>query len=426
MKAIGLDIGTTSISGILLDIDSGLLLKSITKISNAFIDCKNDWEKIQDVNTIIKVAKDVLNALICDDISVIGVTGQMHGIVYTDKNGRAVSPLYTWQDGRGNLPYNKTTYADYLKSYTGYGCVTDFYNKVNGLIPHSAVAFCTIADYFVMEICGNVAPLIHPTNLASLGCYNLQDKTFCYDYNVNVSKDFAIAGEYKGIPVSVAIGDNQASVLSCCKKDDLLFNVGTGSQVSIITDRLCVANKFEIRPYFENNYLLVGCALCGGRAYSLMKNFLREVLETKTSVSDDEVYEIMARMLKTCEKPTVKADTRFAGTRVDKNITGGFYGITTENFKPSEFVSATLYGIVQELYDIYVLFGEKRKNVIGSGNGIRKNENLIRIANETFNCSLKITLHKEEASFGAALFGLIAIKKFESVAKAQQQIQYLN
>ena len=34
----------------------------------------------------------------------IGLTGQMHGIVYLDREGRCISPLYTWQDGRGNLP----------------------------------------------------------------------------------------------------------------------------------------------------------------------------------------------------------------------------------------------------------------------------------------------------------------------------------
>ena len=28
---------------------------------------------------------------------------QMHGIVYVDKEGNCVSPLYTWQDARGSI-----------------------------------------------------------------------------------------------------------------------------------------------------------------------------------------------------------------------------------------------------------------------------------------------------------------------------------
>ena len=45
--------------------------------------------------------------------------------------------------------------------------------------------------------------------------------------------------EYKGIPVSVAIGDNQASVFSCLSgEEELLINVGTGSQVSVISENI--------------------------------------------------------------------------------------------------------------------------------------------------------------------------------------------
>ena len=30
------------------------------------------------------------------EVEKIGLTGQMHGIVYIDKEGTCVSPLYTW------------------------------------------------------------------------------------------------------------------------------------------------------------------------------------------------------------------------------------------------------------------------------------------------------------------------------------------
>ena len=50
MKAIGIDIGTTSICGILIDVKSGEVLKSITKNCDAFLPGCANWEKIQDVN----------------------------------------------------------------------------------------------------------------------------------------------------------------------------------------------------------------------------------------------------------------------------------------------------------------------------------------------------------------------------------------
>ena len=82
----------------------------------------------------------------------------MHGIVYLDKNGEAVSPLTIWQDGRGDTPYKEgLTYAEWLSKKTGYklatgfGGVTHFYNTVNGLVPENAVTFCTIHDLAVMS-----------------------------------------------------------------------------------------------------------------------------------------------------------------------------------------------------------------------------------------------------------------------------------
>ncbi len=426
MKAIGLDVGTTGISGILLDADNGKVLKSITKNSNSFIIAPNEFEKIQDVDKIIATVKSILSYLLEDGVCAIGVTGQMHGIVYFDENGKAVSPLYIWQDKRGDLEYKGTTYAKYLNSYSGYGCVTDFYNRENGLVPKSAKGFCTIADYLVMQLCGLNKPLIHITNLASFGCYDYKTKTLNYDYKPNSTDGFAIAGKYNDIPVSVAIGDNQASVLSSCTEADLLINVGTGSQVSIVSDKMIVAPNVETRPYFANKNLIVGSALCGGRAYSLLKEFYREIISYKTDITDEEVYSVMGKMLTTIEKSSVVCDTRFAGTRADQSVKGGFSGVTTENFKAGEFTSAVLRGMGKELYDMYALMNDKKVSLVGSGNGVRKNPYFIKELENIFSAKLKTPAHQEEASFGSAMFALIAINKFSSVKEAQNLIKFIS
>ena len=234
MKVVGIDIGTTSVCGVLIDATTGCVEKSVTKNSSAFIEGCADWEKIQSVNKIMTVATDILESLIAasSEVGVIGVTGQMHGIVYTDKDGDAVSPLYTWQDGRGNLPYKDVTYAKYLNSFSGYGNVTDFYNTENGIKPESAVSYSTIHDYFVMQLCGLKKPIIHTSDAASFGCYDLENNRFNYACTAEITGDYRIAGEYKGIPVSVAIGDNQASVFSTlANEEDILVNIGTGSQI---------------------------------------------------------------------------------------------------------------------------------------------------------------------------------------------------
>ena len=427
MKAIGIDIGTTSVCGVVIDTASGAVLRSCTKNSEAFLLGCAPWEKIQSVNTILAVAIGILDDLIADDVAVIGVTGQMHGIVYVDEDGMAVSPLYTWQDERGNLPYRDTTYAKHLNSCAGYGNVTDFYNRQNGLRPAQAVTYCTIHDYFVMRLCGRKVPLIHASDAASFGCYDLAKNHFTYACDAQVVADYHIAGTYKGIPVSVAIGDNQASVFSTLvDENSILLNVGTGSQVSIVSDTPITGENIEVRPYFEGKYLVVGSALCGGRAYSLLKDFYADVLGYVSATDTDQVYQIMERMLAQTDTSSLTVDTRFAGTRSDADQYGCIGGITTENFTPSQLTRGVLEGMATELLTMYRQMGVNRGGIVGSGNGLRKNPTLVRIFEQTFNAPMQTPAHLEEAAFGAALFGLIACGVFQNAVEAHQLVAYTN
>lgn len=425
--ALAIDLGTTSICGVALDTENGKVLRSITKNSNAFITDCAPFERIQSVDKIIRLAFEILDELMTEGVCAIGVTGQMHGILYLDKDGNAVSPLYTWQDGRGNLPYKDTTYAAHLGASTGYGNVTDFYNRENSIRPENAVRYCTIHDYLVMKLCNLSEPLIHASDAASFGCFDLVENRFVgYDCDVKVTADTAIAGEYKGIPVSVAIGDNQASVLSCISEGDVLLNVGTGSQVSVITDKIVKGTDIETRPFFEGKYLTVGAALCGGRAYSILKDFYASVLGYRESLDESEVYKIMDEMLKDKSSAPLVADTRFAGTRADSTITGSITGITDTNFTPGNLTHAILSGMTEELYGMYCGMKDEKCGLVGSGNGIRRNAALVDISEKRFGLKMRIPAHTEEASVGAALFALVACGRFSSIKEAQSLIKYID
>ena len=301
----------------------------------------------------------------------------MHGIVYINGKAEAVSPLYTWQDKRGDEPYKNTTYAGYLGSCSGYGNVTDFYNRENGIRPKEAVGYCTIHDLFVMKLCNRKEPLMHISDAASFGLFNLEKKQFSYPFNPQITDGFTLAGTYKNIGVSVAIGDNQASVFSTlADKNDLLINVGTGSQVSIVSDKIIVGPDIETRPYFDGEYLTVGAALCGGRAYSVLKNFFAQIL---TGVDEADVYNLMSKMLKDKSKTDLCVDTRFAGTRANPDIKGSINGITTENFTPADLTLGVLEGMANELYGMYAQMNCKKTGIIGSGNGVRLNPDFVRI-----------------------------------------------
>ncbi len=424
MQIIGIDLGTTSVCGVVIDCETGKVLKSKTVNSDAFIDTPKPFEKIQSPDKIISLAKDILDGFISEDTVSIGVTGQMHGIVYTDKDGKAVSPLYIWQDQRGNEQYRDTTYAKHLGSNTGYGNVTDFYNRINGIRPESALGYSTIHDYLVMQLCGLKKAKVHISDAASFGLFDLESKTFRYDCDIDAVDGYSVAGTYKNIPVSVAIGDNQASVFSTLSGEDgVLLNVGTGSQVSVVSDKIIESENLETRPYFEDKYLIVGAALCGGRAFAVLKDFYKALIGYAAPVCDGDVYKIMDEMVLSATAP-LTVDTRFSGTRADDSILGSITGISTENFTPQNLTLGVLEGMAEELYALYKEMNITKNSLVGSGNGIRKNKPFIKLSEDRFGATLKIPAHKEEAAFGAALYGAISAKVFSCAREAQKLIKY--
>ncbi|MDO4459486.1 MAG: FGGY family carbohydrate kinase [Clostridia bacterium] len=426
MKILGVDIGTTSISTVVFE---NSVTESKTIENGTFIKGEA-FEKIQDPKQIWEKVGSVVTEFLTKykDIEAIGLTGQMHGIVYLDENGEAVSPLYTWQDARGDLPYDENhSYAGYLseltghKLATGYGMVTHFYNIKNNLVPKNAVCFCTIMDYVAMKLAGLTRPKTEPTNAAGLGLFDLKNNVFDEEALAKAGIDKAILPEVAeeaylgtdehGVPVYAAIGDNQAAFLGSVgeNRNALLINVGTGSQVAVYTGKFMQVKGLETRPFPGGGYLLVGASLCGGRAYAMLEKFFRETVKMVTG-EDKSAYSAMDKALREAEdlSDAPKTSTTFQGTRENPNILGSVTGIGTDNFTPVHLIQSFMNGMAEELYDMYSAYleagGEKPKVMIGSGNGLRKNSHLCRTFEEIFGCKLILSECEEEAAAGTACF----------------------
>ena len=176
MKSLGIDIGTTTISAAVIDAVTGAVITTRTVSNDSFIETASLWEKIQDPDMICKKVFRLADGFLdeYEDIGTIGLTGQMHGIVYVDRVGECTGPLYTWQDERGDQScFGGRSICEILRedcgvtAYPGYGLVTHLYNKERGEIPEGAVKFCTIMDYIGMKMTGRERPLVHSSNAAS-------------------------------------------------------------------------------------------------------------------------------------------------------------------------------------------------------------------------------------------------------------------
>lgn len=459
-KAIGIDIGTTTISAVVMDTTTHHIIEARTIANHSFIPSEYAWERIQDVNVIVKKAQGVLEELLGfhPDAASIGLTGQMHGIVYVDAEGKAVSPLYTWQDGRGEQPVlqggepvkdhgttasmreaHKAT-ADGavqasspvcairklagIEAYAGYGCVTHYYNVKQQLVPEGAKSFCTIADYLGMVLTGRKKPLVHISNAAGMGLFDVKNGCFYQDklqilgidcdMLPQVTDTFEVLGSFQAIPVTVALGDNQASFLGAAGTETatVLINMGTGGQVSVLTDQYFEAPGVEARPFMKGSYLLVGASLCGGRAYAILEQFFHSYLKA-AGVEAGAQYALMEKLARTVseESKTLHVTTTFHGTRDNPAKRGSICGISEDNFTPAQVIYGTLAGMAEELFGRYQQIhegtGVKAGKLIASGNGLRKNALLREIFAGLFGQEVMLAQCEEEAASGAALSSVL-------------------
>ena len=427
MKRIGIDIGTSSICGVVYD-DATAQVKSITRANDAAIEGGPAWSFRQDPERILAITRQLLDELMESGVASVGFSGQMHGMLYVDAGGRAVSPLYTWQDGSAaqTVPDGSKSYAKWLSERTGYevstgyGLATHFYNINTGAVPADAVKLCTVMDFVAMSLCGETSPLCEPSNAASLGLFDKRSLQFDPDApakaGINpvilpeVRPAGTVVGHYKGIPVYVPIGDNQAAFLGSVndKTATVHVTIGTSSQISVYTDTFVEVPQLDTRPLPGGGYILVGAALCGGVSFAMLKDFYAGVVETFTGTkpTDKEIYDKM------CGNAAAGTDglavrTTFSGTRREPSLRGEISGIDLRNLTPGRLTTALLKGICQELKGFYDCLPEdmrtSRKTVTGSGNGLRKNPLLQKLLSETFALPLELTSHQEEAALGAAI-----------------------
>ena len=429
---LGIDTGTTSVSIAVLN-ESRQVIDSITVNHEAFIPGDFPESRVQSPERIREIVMASLESLTrkYGQPSAIGFTGQMHGILYVNSKGESVSPLYTWQDISGSVPVNGKSSLEILREHgltvsPGYGLATHFYLQRSGKIPNDGEKFTTISDYIAMKICGNDSPVLSAEMAAGLGCFDVQKREFMIDAlksaGVDVSflpetvKGYSVVGHTEsGASVVCSMGDNQASFMGSVDdpENTLLLNIGTGSQVSFMTrEYVDVHSDIELRPYGED-YLLAGSALCGGRAYAMLESFYREI-------AGHSCYDVMAEHAGAFLEAhglgkAWEVDTRFQGTRSDPSITGSIRGITGENFCPGAFTVGVIRGILEELRGMYegmkAMTGRSAGVIVGSGNGIRKNEIMRRVAGEIFGLEVRVSESKEEAAKGSAMCAMSTVTK---------------
>jgi len=434
---LGIDIGTTKVAAVIAD-RQGRLQAVASRAHGADLPAPAGRAE-QDAARLLEAAWAGVRELPAElrhRVRSVGLTGQMHGVVLLDGAGDAVSPLVTWQDGR----CLEKGFLDDLASRCGYAPSSGFGGATlawlvrHGAMPARAVSAGTIHDVAAARLCGHAKPVTDPTDAASWGLFDL--RTLAWDAEAvaaagiprallpEVRPGGSRAGDLApemadslglpaGIPVAVAIGDNQASLLATLREPqaEIALTVGTGGQVSAVLapgaaiDWEEYAPTYEYRPYPGGRYAVVAASLCGGAAWA----WLADAAESWTRdlglepLPRERVFERLNELgLAASGEVTVRP--HFLGERHDPRLRGSIEGLDLAGLGLGRLARGLARGILVNLREMLPPWALKgRARIVGSGNALRRNPLLQRMAEDVFGLPLQLTEGREEAALGAAI-----------------------
>jgi sugar (pentulose or hexulose) kinase len=476
---LGVDLGTTTVTALALDTDSGAILACCTRPNQADITTpadrargRSEWDAHQIAMTACGCLNEVAGALggRLRDLAGLGITGQQHGGLLLDAGAKPLTPLINWQDRRAleTYPAGSRTYLQEAclrlgedaprrtgcRLAAGFLAATLFWLKENGGVPHEARA-CFLVDYFAALLTGK-APVTDATCGGGSGVFDVR----AGEYDVDLSAALGLppglfplvrpsgevlggltpalaeaSGLPAGLPVCVGIGDNQASFLGSVSEraGSALVNVGTGGQVGVYSKEFIPLDDplLETRPFPRGGYLLVFPGLVGGRTYAVLESFYRQTGAQLLGVPDPAaLYPAMTRLAAQVPRGAdgLRCEPLFTGTRAEPGLRASFTGLSPENFTPGHLTRALLEGMARAFRDGYERLARHGagacRRLVGAGNGLRANPVLAQAVADEFGLPLRLPAHREEAAYGAALLAAVGTGVRASLEDAGRLIRY--
>lgn len=476
---LGIDLGTTKITALALELPAGNILAWAAAPNQAEITSPNDkargyseWDVRRIADIACACLRQVAESLVGreNELLGIGITGQQHGVVLVDDRLVPLTPLVNWQDRRGEelFPGADQTYVQRARKLvgddapsragcklaTGYMGVTLFWMKEGGILPAGGTA-CFLMDYFGALLTGT-PPVTDATCAASSGLLKVPDGDWdqamldALSLRREMFPEVRSSGEYlggltpalakatglpAGLPVFGGIGDNHASFLGSVGSaaDSILVNVGTGGQVAIFSDRFTWDPLLETRPFPRGGCLVVSAGLAGGASYAVLERFFREVgVQLFGIKAEAPLFALMNQLAATVQVGAagLSCEPLFSGTRACPEVRASWRGASTVNFTPAHMIRALLEGMArtfrQGFESMVQIAGRRPGRLVGAGNGLRENSVLGQIVQDAFAMPLVYPKQREEAAVGAALLAAVAAGYFPDLAGAGRMIQYQN
>jgi xylulokinase len=433
----GLDIGTSSVKGLLVSADGGAVVAR-AEVAHPLSTPRPGWAE-QDPEDWWAGAQAVLAQLAgAGEIAGIGLTGQMHGLVALDAADRVLRPAILWNDGRTGAEcaeIEQRIGLDALIAQTGNRALPGFTApKLLWLERHEPQAHARIRhvllpkDYVRLRLCGE-----HATDVADASgtlLFDVAARRWSDSVVAALGVDPAwlpralespaVSGQTADrVPVAAGAGDQAAGALGVGvdRPGPASVVLGTSGVVFAAGDAFAADAQARVHAF---------CHAVPGAWHSMgvMLSAAGSLRWLRDAVAPGGDY---AGLVAEAERwdPGVEGLTflpYLAGERTphaDPGARGAFCGLSLRHDRGA-LVRAVLEGVAFGLRDGLDLVAElSGRPAFGrvSGGGARS-ELWLRIVASVLELPLQRTAVDEGASFGAALLGGVAAGVFADVHEA--------
>ncbi len=458
---LGLDVGTTGAKAILIDEDGKVV--STASSEYPMFNPKplwaeqnpEDWWKAVQVSFQKITAQSKINA---EEIKGIGLTGQMHGLVLLDKDGKVLRPCIMWNDQRTSRECEEITSIigfDNLLQTTGNAVLPGFtapkiiwvkknepeiFSRIEHiLLPKDYIRFC-LTDKFATDVSDASGTSLLDVSRRSWSDAILSKLEISRGWMPPVFESTEITGSLTpraaeltglkaGTPVAAGAGDQAAGGIGTGTIKNGIASVvlGTSGVVFAHTNKLTIEPEGRLHAFCHaspGTWHVMGVTLSAAGSFRWFRDtFCQQEIKEAAELKKD-VYEILTK--KASEAAAGSEGLIFlpylTGERTpypDPDAKGTFTGITVRHNK-NFFIRAVLEGVGYSLRDCLELnknIGLQTTEIRISGGGA-KSQLWKQILADIFNVDLVTLNSTEGAPYGAALLAAVGTGRFSTVEAA--------
>jgi xylulokinase len=461
---LGIDLGTSSVKALLLN-EAGQVLGRGSS-GYAINTPQPGWAEQNPETWWDAAAAAVRQAIVGvpegRSIDAIGVSGQMHGTVLLDQQGRILHPAVIWPDQRSVdqvVEIRQLIGDKQLIDITGSPIAAGFqaatvrwfqqvkselWSRVGHVLLPKDYLRWRMTGEFASEASDGSGTLLLEGRKREWSALILRKLEVDPDLLPPVQPSVALAGELNqaaaehfglpaGVPVITGAADTASSLVGAgsFKPESLMVTIGTGGQILLPTFEFTVDKKGRLHTFCgavepqpgQAGWYLMGATLSAGQS-------LRWLRDKVFNLAGEDSYDQMTAWAE--QVPPGAGGLIFlpylAGERtplMDSHAWGAFLGLTLSHGQ-AELVRAVMEGVVFSLYEAYLVLlevGVVPERIILAGGGARSRLWGQMVA-DMFGLPVMRLLVTEQSALGAALLAGTGCGKLDLASAAQQWVKY--